>query len=115
MTQLALEFAPAPARERSGRERKAAALKALQHGNAEWLKAVRAEARRLARLFGDVNADHLEKHIHWLRVHRGLVPTSGNAMGAVFSTREWEWTGRWIRSERAHMHSTDLRVWRLRG
>lgn len=113
-SQLALDFAPAPP-ARTGRERKAAALARLQGGNARWLAAVRTEAVRMAWAHGSVTADDLAEHVEWLRVYRGLVPTSSNAMGAVFSTREWEWTGRWIRSERAHMHATDLRVWQLRA
>jgi len=114
-SQLALDFAAPLTRPRTGRERKAAALAKLQGGNTRWLEAVRLKAFALAVERGEVTADDLAEYVEHLRVHRGLVPTSGNAMGVVFATREWEWTGRWIRSERAHMHATDLRVWRLRA
>ena len=114
-SQLALDFAPPPSSPRKGRERKAAALAELHGGNARWLAAVRLKAWTLACERGSVTTDDLAPYVEWLRIHEGLVPTSGNAMGAVFATHEWEWTGRWIRSERAHMHATDLRVWRLRA
>ena len=110
MTQLALDFAVQTTRPRTGRERKADALARLRGGNAHRLAAIRETTRWYAGIHGEVRADDLAPYIDRLRIDHGLVPTSGNAMGAVFSTREWEWTGRWIRSERAHMHATDLRV-----
>jgi len=114
-SQLALDFATPQTRSRTGRERKAEALARLQRRNPTWLDAVRIKARQIASESGTVTADDLAEYVAWLRIWRGLEPSSKNTMGAVFATREWEWTGRWIRSERAHMHSTDLRVWRLRA
>lgn len=38
----------------------------------------------------------------------------GNAAGSVFSGREWEWTGKFIKSARVRSHSNLLRVWRLK-
>lgn len=39
----------------------------------------------------------------------------GNAAGSIFrGDRRWEWTGRWVPSERIGRHANAIRVWRLR-
>lgn len=43
---------------------------------------------------------------------------SGNALGAaagsLFRGKQWEFTGRWVKSEKVTNHASDLRVWRLK-
>lgn len=114
-SQLALDFVTPMRRPRTGRERRNAAVMKLQSGNGRWLTAVRELAHWYVGLHGSVTADDLAPYVERLRIEHGVVSTSKNAMGAVFATREWEWTGQWIKSERAHMHATDLRVWRLKS
>ena len=47
---------------------------------------------------------------------RGVsVHALGNAAGALFAGGAWEWTGRWVKSRRAHAHHNPLRVWRYVG
>lgn len=39
----------------------------------------------------------------------------GNAAGSVFRGKDWEFTGRFVKSIRPHCHSNLLRVWRYVG
>jgi hypothetical protein len=38
----------------------------------------------------------------------------GNAAGSLFKGKQWQWTGRYRKSERVHAHSNPLKVWRLK-
>ncbi len=38
----------------------------------------------------------------------------GNAAGSVFKTDDWEFTGRWVPSQRPEAHGRFIRVWRLK-
>lgn len=75
-------------------------------------------ARRLAieialsRPSREVNADDVQKELH----SRGVgIFTLGNAAGSLFRGAHWLWTGKWVKSERIHSHSNQLRVWRYVG
>jgi hypothetical protein len=58
-----------------------------------------------------VTADDAQR---WLS-ENGYGPGSlGNAAGSLFRGGAWEFTGRWIKSERVISHANDLRVWRLK-
>lgn len=49
-------------------------------------------------------------------VQRGFsVFALGNAAGSIFKGKCWEWTGVFVKSERAHSHSNLLRKWRYVG
>jgi hypothetical protein len=39
----------------------------------------------------------------------------GNAAGGLFRESCWQWTGRFVLSERVHAHRNPLRVWRYIG
>lgn len=38
----------------------------------------------------------------------------GPAAGSIFRDRNFEWTGKFVKSSRIHAHSNLLRVWRLK-
>jgi len=38
----------------------------------------------------------------------------GNAAGSVFKGDEWEFTGRYVKSQRVSAHARDIKVWRLK-
>jgi len=38
----------------------------------------------------------------------------GNAAGSVFTDGNWEFTGRWVPSQRPEAHRRYIRVWRLK-
>ena len=60
---------------------------------------------------GDVSADDVQRVLE----ARGIsVRALGNAAGSLFERKKWEWTGRFVKSQREHSHSNLLRVWRLR-
>lgn len=39
-------------------------------------------------------------------------PSLGNAAGSIFTSGNWEWTGEFVKSERAQAHQNLLRQWR---
>lgn len=41
-------------------------------------------------------------------------PSLGNAAGSLFAEQVWEFTGARVKSQRAHAHSNELKVWRLK-
>lgn len=71
------------------------------------------EARRYAKLFAEghpektCTADDVQKVLQ----ARGI--DLGPAAGAIFREKCWQWTGRFVQSERISNHTRLLRVWRL--
>jgi hypothetical protein len=66
----------------------------------------------LSRPTREVTADDVQRGL----VELGYSPHAlGNAAGSLFKGKEWEWTGKFIKSERVHSHSNLLRVWRYVG
>lgn len=56
-------------------------------------------------------ADDVQRLLH----EQGVgVHALGNAAGSLFRGG-WEWTGRWVKSERKHAHANLLRVWKYVG
>lgn len=41
-------------------------------------------------------------------------PPLGNAAGSLFLGHVWEFTGQRVKSQRAHAHANELKLWRLR-
>lgn len=81
-------------------------------------KELLAFARRLAveialsRPSREVNADDVQRALH----ERGCsIHALGNAAGSLFAGKAWEWTGRYVKSERVHAHSNNLKCWRYVG
>lgn len=82
-------------------------------GRAGLLEAARGAMVELAlsRQSREVTADDISL---WL-IRCGRNPSDlGPATPSVFRSGDWEWTGRWQKSERVSNHRSDLRVWRLR-
>ncbi len=73
------------------------------------LEAAKELAITLARVNGTVTADD---------VYRGLLrwerQSLGNAAGSIFRGKEWEWTGRFVKSKRVSNHARVIREWRLK-
>lgn len=65
-------------------------------------------ARMLADRFGKVNIDMVQDRL----IRRGI--DLGNTAGAIFKTKEWEWTGEVIQSSRISNRARIIRVWRLK-
>ena len=80
----------------------------------ELLEAVRIALVQiaLARESREVTAEDGQR---WL-IMKGYKPRDlGPAAGSRFHSDDWEFTGKWRKSERVSNHASDLRVWRLRG
>lgn len=71
------------------------------------LELARTIARTIAIQDGAVTADDVGKQLA-----RYGIPT-GPWAGAIFRGSEWEFTGKWVASQRATNHGRMLRVWRL--
>lgn len=57
-------------------------------------------------------ADDVQLALH----ARGIsIFSLGNAAGSLFRGKHWEFTQRWIKSERTHSHRNDIRIWRYVG
>ena len=80
--------------------------------NLHLLAAARGVARILARKNGEVTADDVVKHFQDSGID--LTAKIGNAMGSLFKGKEWEFTGKYVKSARVHAHANLLRVWRLK-
>lgn len=72
--------------------------------NAE-LAHARIVARAIALNRGTVTADE---------VIAAIGKSLGNAAGSLFTGGEFEWTGERVKSQRAHAHQNELKVWRLK-
>ena len=61
----------------------------------------------------ETNADEVQRHLHAVL---GAVPGDlGPAAGSLFRGKDWEFTGKRIRSVQVRNHCRELKVWRLRG
>jgi hypothetical protein len=85
--------------------------KAAAHRN-ELLDFARGLALSIA-LRGDGTANMDEVKIAMLRL-RYDPSELGNAAGSVFKGNEWEFTGRYVKSQRVSAHARDIKVWRLK-
>lgn len=79
--------------------------------NPALLHKAREIAKEIAHERGEVTADDVQLRLAALGYS---VKALGNAAGSLFRGREWEWTGRWVKSARIHAHCNPLRVWRLK-
>jgi len=91
-------------RKQEGMARAAAAKPLL-------LQYARDLAVSLAYRHGEVNMDQ----VNAMMVMAGIPEDAlGPAAGAVFKSKEWEFTGKFIKSSRVTNHSRLIRVWRLK-
>lgn len=76
----------------------------------ETLTLARNIARRLAQKNGKVNADDVGRILKTdLRID-----SLGPAAGSLFRGKEWEFTGKWVKSKRITNHSRMIREWKLK-
>jgi len=75
------------------------------------LNKAREIAKEIALAKGQTNSDEVSQEL----LARGYPDCIGPAAGAIFKTKEWVWTGRFINSTRVTNHSRLIRVWALRG
>lgn len=79
--------------------------------NAVLLTRAREIAKEIANKQGEVTADDVQMKL----IEEGHHPHAlGNAAGSLFRGREWEWTGKMVKSARIHAHANKLNVWRLK-
>ena len=73
------------------------------------LDEAREIARNIARRNGTVTAEDVCR-VLGERKHKAM----GNGFAAIFKSREFEWTGKWVQCERIAARSRFNRVWRLK-
>ena len=83
-------------------------IRQVAENNAEFLEIARNIARSLAELRIEITSDDVRRNCP-------IEPLHPNAWGAVFKTKEWEWTGKFRQSRVVSRHGGMQRVWRLRG
>lgn len=88
-------------------------LELVEINNLSFVETMRGVARIIARERGEVCADDLREWLSRYGNERGVpVPTSMNAMGAIFRTPEWAFV-RYTKSAQVQGHQNLIRVWRL--
>lgn len=76
--------------------------------NGALLTEAREIARELARHGAEISADDVVFEM----CKRGYgVKALGNAAGSLFAGRDWQWTGRRVKSKRIHAHKNELKSW----
>lgn len=45
----------------------------------------------------------------------GMRLANNNRLGALFTTKDWEWTGHRIKSETPGSHGNEIKAWKLRA
>ena len=48
-------------------------------------------------------------------IKEGITEKLGAASGSMFKSKEWEFTGKRIKSKRTSNHSREIKVWRYVG
>lgn len=97
-----------------GEEAKQSGMNAAADAKPDLLALARSFGREIAmsRESRECNADDIQA----LLAERGYgIRSLGNAAGALFRGKEWEFTGKWIESARVHSHRNRLRIWRYIG
>ncbi len=98
--QLTFNLSEAIARKEQG-------IQQVADNNEHFLEVVRNIARSLAEAKYEITCDDVRKLCP-------IDPLHPNAWGAVFKTKEWEWTQKFRRSSLVQGHGNLQRVWRLR-
>lgn len=89
--------------------KKAVGMALASESRAELLEIARNIAREIGATGSDVDADMVGQEME----RRGYsVESLGPAAGSIFKGREWEFTGRRVRSSRKSNHGRELKVWR---
>lgn len=81
----------------------------------ELLEQAKEKAKEIA-FFDHARCISADDLVFWYAKNRHIdLPAKlGNAMGSIFRGKDWEFTGRYVKSARARSHRNLLRVWRLK-
>jgi len=82
-------------------------IRQVSSNNQYFLEQARGTARLICESKGTVTADDVRRSCP-------VQPENPNAYGAVFKSRDFEWTGEYKQSEMVQAHGRMQRVWRLR-
>lgn len=93
-------------------QQKQLGLDLVEVSNPVFLETMRGVARMLARKLGEITADDVREYYDRHVGSLGVKPTSPNAWGALFKTKEWECVG-FIKSRQVQGHGNMIRKWRL--
>lgn len=91
-----------------GRQRKQEGISRVASHGAQWLERARDIAEQIAIWQGTVTVDDVLKETG---MPEGI---HVNVIGALFHDARFEFTGRWIPTERPEGHARSIRVWRLK-
>lgn len=80
----------------------------IADNNKQFLKVARNVAYSIAIAKYEITADDVRKVCP-------IDPLHPNAWGALFKSKEWEWTGKYRKSALVQGHGNMQRVWRLRA
>lgn len=95
----------------ASQEAKEAGMAQAADNKASLLKYARELAVNLAKAKGEISADDVQKAL----TTKGIsIHALGNASGSLFAGKQWEWTGRRIKSIRRHAHANEIKTWRLK-
>ena len=88
-------------------------LAATHDGKIKLLDIARHYARAIALQHPEheVNADDVSMRM----IKEGITEKLGAASGSMFKGKEWEFTGKRIKSKRISNHSREIKVWRYVG
>lgn len=75
------------------------------------LKYARELAIKLASGGKEISADDVQKALYEQGIN---IHALGNSAGSLFAGKQWEWTGRRIKSIRQHAHANEIKIWRLK-
>ena len=97
--------------EAESRRRKREGMQRAADKRRWMLDLAREHAFRLARAYGEVNADDVAAAL--AEEGRTTMERLGPGAGSIFSGKQWEFTGRRVMSKRPANHARELKVWRL--
>jgi hypothetical protein len=90
----------------SGSERLEEGIRRVARPNAEFVRILRAEAKRISRCEGRVCSDDLRIYAKEI----GLEPTSPNAWGVIFRGNGWRVVGH-VKSSIPSNHRREIKMW----
>lgn len=94
-----------------GTRQRDAGMERAAKNKAHLLDLAREAATHIARRTGEVNMDDVYAALEFYCGNYGEL---GNAAGAVFKGGQFEFTGRWVKSQRTTNHGRFIRVWKLK-
>jgi len=98
---------------RTGEQLKEHGMQLAASNNQELLDKVRVGVEQIA-LSRDDRTATADDAANWLVANHYSPHALKNAAGSLFKEKKWEFTGRWIKSQRPWAHCNDIRIWRLK-